>query len=135
MNLRHIIVPSVLFLSACGGNLHETVSVRVDNVSCTERIYSPRQGSISGDINKNYDSNPISGSFSVNIPMPGNEENAPEQRCSEILSSAAAISRINEKLKYAELKKVENENILQDLKIHREKLKIENEENDLENEW
>lgn len=126
---------AVVTAAGCGGNMYETVSIRFDDISCTERIYSEDETSISGSIVQPYDSTPVRGSVSVDLPVPSQGKAKPEKRCDTILQAAAEAAAINEELKQAKLTEAKLAAQLKALELAKVKRKLEEDQRDLDAEW
>jgi len=115
--------------------MYETVSIRFNDISCTERIYREDESSISGSVTQPYDNSPFRGSLEIDLPVPSQGKAVPEKRCNEILKAAAEAANLNEELKQAELEEAKLSAQLKALELERAQRKFENDQRDLASEW
>lgn len=126
---------TIMALAGCAGNLHETISVHVDDVACTERIYAEDKSSITSSVTGIDQSANIRGSVSLKSPITGGDSQKPDRRCDPILKSASATAELNKKIKAEELRKMQLSARLQELEVERQEARKKYELEDLDADW
>jgi len=124
-----------LLVAGCGNSLQETVSVRVDQVSCTERVYNNGQASAQVNGNAPYSSTDWGGGVDLNIPLGTSEATKLEQRCKKTLEIAEQSALLQKQTREIELKKEQVELEIKRLELAKRKRLQENETRDIDQEW
>jgi hypothetical protein len=110
--------------------------VRVDNVSCTERVYNDDRASASVRATAPYVSDQWGGSVELGAPVGGSKSDRKlEQRCKETLKIAERTARLQERKHQLEIKIKEVELKGKQLEIKQREKLASQEARDIKEDW